>query len=103
MHRSPLALAALALALTAAPAGAGGQTVKVVDYKFVKKNVTISRGSTVTWKWAGEDAHNETFKGFHSKTANNVTFRHKFTKAGTYTIVCTIHKAAGMTMKIKVR
>ena len=91
MHRSVFALAALTLAVAAAPAGAGGKTVKVADYKFVAKNITISKGTTVTWKWVGQDPHNVTFHGFHSNTQAKGTFRHTFSKPGTYKYMCTLH------------
>jgi plastocyanin len=94
MKRLVLPVCALALAVSAAPAGAGGKTVKVADYKFVAKTVTISRGSAVNWRWVGTDPHNVTFHGFHSKTQKTGTFSHKFLKPGTYKYHCTIHGAS---------
>jgi len=92
MKRLALPVCALALAVSAAPAGAGGKSVKVENYKFVSRNITISRGTTVKWTWAkGDDPHNVTGKGWHSKTQASGTFSHKFTKPGTYKYVCTIH------------
>jgi plastocyanin len=57
----------------------------------------VSKGGTVTWNWGGHDKHNVTFKSFHSKTQKTGSFRHTFTKAGTYSYHCTIHgKKFGM-------
>jgi plastocyanin len=47
--------------------------------------------------------HNVTGPGFHSTTTDSLTYSRKFTKAGTYTVVCTIHQALGQRMKITVR
>lgn len=84
-------VAAGAVAAVAAPAAGSGPTVKVADYKFVAKTVHIKKGATVTWKWVGEDPHNVTGAGFKSKTKASGTFRHRFTRAGTYKYQCTIH------------
>lgn len=96
MRRSFLAVLVALLGLgTSAPAlGSGSVTVKVADYKFVSKTVHIKRGTTVTWKWAGEDPHNVTGKGFRSRTQRTGTFRHRFTKPGTYKYVCTLHNTS---------
>ena len=104
MHKLSIGLAAAgAAAAIAAPAAAGGATVKVSDYKFTAKTVHIKKGATVTWKWAGSDPHNVTGHGFKSKTQSTGTFRHRFTKAGTYKYVCTIHaKSFAMHGKIVV-
>jgi plastocyanin len=87
---------AASLSVIAAPALAGGATVKITDYKFTAKIVHIKRGSTVTWKWAGMDKHNVTGRGFKSRTQLRGTFRHRFTKAGTYRYFCSIHRSLGM-------
>jgi plastocyanin len=92
MRKLITAAAAIATALAVtAPAIGSGPTVKVSDYKFTQKVVHVKRGATVTWKWAGEDPHNVTGHGFKSRTQTTGTFRHRFTKAGTYKYVCTIH------------
>ncbi|MCW2967579.1 MAG: copper-binding protein [Solirubrobacteraceae bacterium] len=98
MHKLVLTLAAAAsLFAVAAPAVAGGSpTVKVTNYKFTAKVLHVSRGTTVTWKWAGTDPHNVTGHGFKSKTQVKGTFKHRFTKPGTYKYVCTIHTRLGM-------
>jgi plastocyanin len=104
-----LAAATLAAGALAAPSLSAGKSVEIGDNYFVRDaghaTVTIKKGQTLTWKWTGMHPHNVTVtKGpqkFASKTQNRGTFSHKFTKAGTYSIICTIH-APGMTMKVKV-
>ena len=91
-----------ALVLSAVAFGAT-KKVGVKGIAFSPKSLTIKKGTTVKWSWHGSLPHNVTGKGFRSKTAANVTFSHKFSKAGRYVIVCTLHKAAGMTMVIRVK
>ena len=101
MHRILTTLAtAGAICAAAAPALAAGTTVKVNDNKFQAKAVHVAKGATVTWKWVGADAHNVTFKSFHSKIQNKGTFKHTFKKAGTFRYQCTLH--TGMTGKVVV-
>jgi plastocyanin len=104
------AAAVLAVAAVAVPAFAATRTVKVGDFYFVKKGspptVTVKRGTVVKWVWAGKTAHNVTVtRGpvkFASKTQIKGTFSRTLTKKGTYYIVCTIHKALGQKMTLKV-
>jgi plastocyanin len=93
----------------AAPSLSAGKSVKIGDNFFVKNGgatVTVKKGTSVTWKWTGHNPHNVTVAGgpakFHSKTQTSGSFSHKFTKAGTYSILCTIH-APGMKMKVVVK
>jgi plastocyanin len=105
-----VAAAILAIAAVAVPAFAATRTVKVGDYFFVRKGspptVTVKRGTTVKWVWTGKTAHNVTvLRGpvkFASKTQVKGTFSRRLTKPGTYSIVCTIHKALGQKMTLKV-
>jgi plastocyanin len=84
------------------------KTVKVEDFKFSPKTLTIHRGTSVTWSWVAHTGipHNVTVKTgpvkFHSRTVSSGSYRHLFTKKGTYTLVCTIHVPLGMKMTIKV-
>ena len=97
----PAVLAAQALAAT--------RSVKVGDDYFVRKGsvptVTVKKGTKVTWRWRGHDLHNlAVTKGpvrFQSSFKASGTFSKRMRKAGTYTIVCTIHQPA-MKMKLRV-
>jgi plastocyanin len=99
------------LALGAVLAGVGASfalaasSVSIHDNSFSKGTVTIKKGQSVTWKWSGtRNRHNVTaIKGgsFHSKTQKKGSYSHKFTRRGTYTLICTVH-ASVMRMKVKV-
>jgi plastocyanin len=104
-----LAIAALS-AVLATQAFARTRTVKVGDDFFLHRGspptITIKKGSRVRWSWVGSDSHNVSVssgpKKFHSGLQRKGTFSHKFKKAGTYKIVCTIH-SPDMAMTIKVK
>jgi plastocyanin len=97
--------AVAALGVTALPAGAASSTVSLKDNFFSPKTKTISKGRTITFKWAGKAPHNVTVtKGpvkFHSTTKTSGTYKRKFTRAGTYKIVCTIHPGMELSLKVK--
>ena len=92
-------LAAALLCGLAATAPASTRSIKIGDNYFVRSKgvptVTVSRNSTVKWNFRGESVHNVTVsKGpvkFHSPTKGSGSFSKKVTKAGTYTIYCSIH------------
>jgi plastocyanin len=104
-----LAIAVLS-AVLATQAFAKTRTVKVGDDYFLHRGnpptITIKKGQRVKWRWVGSDTHNVSVskgpKKFNSKLQRSGTFSHKFKKAGTYKIVCTIH-APDMAMTIKVK
>jgi plastocyanin len=104
MHKFlALLVVSIVAAVVAAPALGAGASVKVGDDFFRAKTVRITKGSTVTWKWVGSDSHNVVFRGFKSRLQNKGTYRHKFTKAGTYKYVCTLHSSKGMRGTVIVR
>jgi len=95
-------------AVAAAQALAASHTVKIGDDYFVRKGstpiVTVRKGTKVTWRWTGKDLHNiAVTRGpatFRSSYKDSGTFSRTVRRAGTYTIVCTIH--SGMKMKLRV-
>ncbi len=104
MRKLLLPLTAAALLASPAGVGAAGKTVRVDDDFFSPKTMTVSKGTTVTWKWVGSSPHNVVSSGaarFSSKIQRTGTYKRTLRKAGTYRIVCTIH--AGMKQTIKVR
>lgn len=109
-HIRPLLVAGLVgliVAVSASIALAATKSVGVKKagsrYHWNPTHLTIKKGDTVRWSWKGSVPHNVTGPGFHSKTATSLTYSRRFTKAGSYTVVCTIHKALGQRMKITVR
>ena len=98
---------ALTLGLFAAPAGAGAgaKTVKATNFQFTPKNLTIQKGTKVTWKnIAGK--HTVTIKSLNYDTtisADHKTVSKTFRQKGTFNYVCRFHKSFGMTGKIIVQ
>jgi plastocyanin len=110
----PVALAAGAALLSAAPADAGAgktKTVKLYDNYFQPVELKVSKGTTVKWKWPADpiDVHDvklkkapEGVKKFHSEPASSgYVFKKTLKVKGTYKIICTLHEE--MTQTIKVR
>ncbi len=106
-----LLAATLSLGVTVPVALAATKSIKVGDDYFVRAKgvptVTVKKGTTVKWKFAGHAPHNVTVSSgpvkFHSKTMRSGSFSKKLTKKGTYKIYCTIHGAADQSMVLKVK
>jgi plastocyanin len=98
-------------AVPAIPAFAATRSVKVGDDYFVRDRgvptVTVKKGDTVRWRFAGKAPHNVTVKSgparFGSKTMTRGSYAKKLTRRGLYTIYCTIHGAGDQSMKLRVR
>ena len=99
------------LGAAAAPATAATKRVAVGDNYFVRSSgvpkITVSKGTKVTWVWRGRSSHNvKVTKGpakFGSNTMKSGTYSKKVRRAGTYTIICTVHGASDQSMKLVVR
>ena len=106
----PVVVAAL-LGPAVAPAVAATKKVTVGDNYFVRDGgvptVTVSKGTKVRWVWKGKSLHNvKVTKGpakFGSPSKTSGSFSKKVAKAGTYTLVCTVHGARDQSMKLVVR
>jgi plastocyanin len=114
MNKKSLSLlltATVSLGVAVPAALAATKSVKVGDNYFVKDKgvptVTVKKGTTVKWNFAGDAPHNVTVsKGpvkFKSKTMSSGSFSKKVTKAGTYKIFCSIHGASDQSMILKVK
>ena len=70
----------------------------VGDYQFAHERVSIRRGTTFTWRFAGPSAHNVTLAsgpvGFSSPTMTGGRFSHRFTRPGVYRLYCSLHPVA---------
>ena len=113
MTKKPLSLlltAAVTLGVAVPAALAATKSINVGDDYFVRSSgvptVTVKKGTTVKWVWKASAPHDVSVtKGpakFKSSVKTSGSFSKKLTKAGTYTIVCTIH-APDMKMTIKVK
>jgi plastocyanin len=98
---APLALAALVVALVGAVPANSATTVSVKDNFFSPKSVTVSKGGSVTWKWAGRAPHNVTFRSTHSKTQTKGSYSLKFNNKGSFSYRCTIHPGMVGTVNVK--
>jgi plastocyanin len=103
-----LLVAATACAALAVPAFAATKTVTVgPKTKFGPTSLTISRGDTVRFRWSGKLPHNVRItagpqRGSISAVRKKGTVSRRFTRAGTYQLLCDVH-APGMKMTIRVR
>jgi plastocyanin len=106
-----LALAACAAAALTATALAATKSVKVGDNYYVRASgvpkVTVSKGTTVAWRFRGSSPHTVTVSRgpskFNSGVRSGGTYRKKLRKRGTYTIFCLVHGASDQKMKLVVR
>jgi plastocyanin len=100
-------VAAVVCAAIAMPAFAATKTVKVgPKFRFGTSTLRINRGDTVKFQWTGKLPHNVRIsrgpqRGTVSRTKTSGTASRRFTRAGTYTIVCDVH-APGMKMTVRV-
>lgn len=70
-------------------------------YAFAPPAISITTGTTVTWKWTGlGGSHNVVAESgsFESEMASEKghTFEHTFDSTGTYKYVCVPHESMGM-------
>jgi plastocyanin len=103
------AVLVLSLAALTTSAGARGSAkIKVGDDFFSPDSKTIAAGTKVKFNWIGSDEHNVVqakgpgadFDSGHLQ-GSGVLFTHKFKKAGTYKIICTIHDDMKLRLKVQ--
>jgi plastocyanin len=97
----PELTAAGAAAVTAAASPA---TVDIDNFAFTPRALTVTAGTTVTWKNEDDSPHrigdmNGTFKSAALDTDD--TFSHTFTVPGEYAYICTIHPYMAGTIIVK--
>jgi plastocyanin len=83
---------------------ATSSTVDIKNFTFAPMTLSISAGTTVTWKF--DDAAQHTVsaddKSFVSPAMNNgQRYAHTFTTAGTYKYICSIHQYMTGTIVVK--
>jgi plastocyanin len=72
----------------------GSTTVNIQNYVFSPSTITVTAGTTITWKNYDIDAHTVTSDEglFNSGSIQqNATFTHTFDSTGTYDYHCTPH------------
>lgn len=103
-----LALLAAVVAASAIvlPASGATKTVRVGDNYFRPSSTTVSRNTTVNWRFVGDNPHNVTVTSgpsrFRSATRSSGSYRRKLTRRGTYRIICTVHGSEQrMTLRVR--
>jgi plastocyanin len=79
-------------------------TVSVENNRFTPSSLSVPLNSTVTWQWNSSGVeHNVSFQGGPaSANMTSGSFPRVFSTAGTFSYVCTIHAAEGMTGTVTV-
>ncbi len=70
---------------------AGVTEVAVRDNTFVPAAIAVPAGTTVTWRWEGENEHNVVGDGFESPVQTEGQFGETFADPGTFAYRCTLH------------
>ncbi len=91
-----VAAALIAVPAVSALASPPTKKVKIGNFFFNPKKMTIRKGTKVTWTWASAGIkHNVSVKSgpvkFHSGKKSKGTYSFTFKKKGIYHLICTIH------------
>ena len=100
--------AVLAAAVAIAPAAQAGstKTVAVSNNAFSPATVSIKKGDKVVWRWTqGGVSHNVTpakgGAGSRTTSKKGYSYSKTFTRAGTFTYVCTLHSSMKSTVRVR--
>jgi plastocyanin len=82
-----------------------GEAVAIKNFVFSPATLKVKAGTTVTWTNQDTDAHTVTSAGSggplrSAALATHATYRHTFTKPGTYAYLCTIHPFMTATVEV---
>jgi plastocyanin len=96
-------------AKTTAGGGTQASQVTMKDIAFKPTTLKVKKGATVTWTNEDSVGHDVTGTGGPAKfksgasggLAQGDTFKHSFTKPGTYTYVCTVHPNMQASVTVK--
>ncbi len=81
---------------------AANTTVKVLDNDYEPRDLTVHKGSKITFDFKGNAAHNVTDDNgaFESPTQSDGTWQLTMTDIGTYSYYCTLHHAMLGTLRV---
>ena len=99
MKKALMLVAVVAMLVAAIPAFAATKTVTLKDNFFQPKTLTVKKGTTLVFRFAGRAPHNVKGAGISSPVKRSGTYRARARRSGT--LVCTIH--SGMKMRLRVR
>jgi plastocyanin len=80
---------------TSAAAPGGGATVRVKDFSFEPKQLTVPVGSKVTWTFQDSAKHNVSAKSpgpSSGDLSGGASYSFTFAEKGSYAYVCSIHQ-----------
>ena len=104
----PSAPPAFSMPLPREPKGAVSRATSTIvrEFRFGTELVSLERGTTFTWRFRGALQHDVTViggpEGFSAPWTTTGSFKHRFTKPGTYRLFCSLHPAR-MVQQITVR
>ena len=106
---SPTAPPVFSMPLPRSPAGPVERKARstwVGDFRYGVERLELRRGATFTWRFLGAFQHDVTVisgpEGFSAPWTLAGSFSHRFTRAGTYRLFCSLHPAR-MVQQITVR
>jgi plastocyanin len=82
----------------------GTAMVDIKNFAFSPKDLTVTKGTKVTWKFEDSAAHTvKADDGSFTSPAlsNGKTFSYTFTKTGTFKYICSIHQYMTATVTVK--
>ena len=95
----------VAAAALAVPAFAATKTITVADDVFKPKSTTVSKGTTVKFRWVGKAPHNVVRSSGPSfsqiGTRKSGTVSRKLSRKGTYKLACSIHPGMNLSIRVK--
>jgi len=105
-HRVTVLILAVVAGSGFAAASAAGKSVKVVNYEFRPKAVTVEKGERITWKGV-RGSHNVTFKRspfsrrrFDRDIFEGRRFSKRTRREGRFRYICSFHDHLGMRGKV---
>jgi plastocyanin len=86
--------------------GGGTASVSIKDIKFNPHDITVKKGTTITWTNNDQVQHTVVKRGgpganFNGSVAPGQTFKQTFTTAGKIPYVCTIHPGQTGTITVQ--
>jgi plastocyanin len=82
----------------------GTATVEIKNFAFSPANLTVAKGTKVTWKFEDSAAHTvKADDGSFTSPAlsGGKTYSYTFTKTGTFKYICSIHQYMTATVTVK--